>query len=147
MFRVNVEMLKADLGIFTHIPAYSSILRYIQAIYPGIIRIYSGIFRTLCNPSMYCITLLYSEHCYIESKRHIQNIDTFRELANSEQEACSDPWYIQDPGIFRTLVYSGPWYIQDPGIFRRTLVYSEHWHIQNQRHIQNHKIFRIQGIF
>ena len=37
-------------------------------------------------------------------------------------------------------------HIQNPGIFR-TLVYSEPWHIQNQSHIQNPGIFRTSGIF
>ena len=47
-------------------------------------------------------------------------------------------------GIFRN--YSGIfWTLWNPGIFR-TLVYSESWHIQNQRHIQNPGIFRIGGI-
>ena len=39
--------------------------------------------------------------------------------------------------IFRTLC--------SPGIFK-TLVYSEHWYIQNQRYIQNPGIFRTRGI-
>ena len=39
-------------------------------------------------------------------------------------------WYIQSPGIFRTLAYSGSWYIQSRSIFR-TLLCSESWYIQN----------------
>ena len=34
----------------------------------------------------------------------------------------------------------------DPGIIR-TVIYPELWHIQNQRHIQNSGIFKIQSIF
>ena len=49
---------------------------------------------------------------------HTQNSDIFRILENSEPEAYSEPWYIQNPDIFRTLVYSGFWYIQNPGIFK-----------------------------
>ena len=51
--------------------------------------------------------------------------------------AYSEPWYIQNPDtfrircIFKTLGYSQPCYIQNPSI------YSELWHIQNPRHIQN----------
>ena len=41
-----------------------------------------------------------------------------------------------------TLTYLKLWYIQNPNVLRtrtifRTLLYSEHWHIQNLRHIQN----------
>ena len=43
-----------------------------------------GIFRTLFNPSI------------------------FRTLAYTEQKAYSEPWYIENRGIFRTLVYSKP---------------------------------------
>ena len=44
---------------------------------------YSGIFKTLCNPSVFT-TVVYPE-----------------------------PWHIQNPGIFRTGVYSERWHIQN----------------------------------
>ena len=72
--------------------------------------------------------------------RHIQNPGIFRTLV------YSDAWYIQMSGILRTLTYLEPWYIQKPDIFR-TLAYSELWHIQNQSHIQNPGIFRTSNIF
>ena len=47
------------------------------------------------------------------------------------------------PGIIQaylepcvTLTYLKLWYVQNPDIFR-TPLYSERWHIQNLRHIQN----------
>ena len=55
--------------------------------------------------------------------------------------AYAEPWYIQNPGIYRyrgifkTLVY------QKPDILR-TVVYSEPRDIQNPRHFQNHGILR-----
>ena len=70
-------------------------LRHDQT-YPGIIQAYSGIFRTLCYPDIFY-------NCGISrTQNHIQN----QKL-------------IQNPGIFRTVLYS------------------ERWHIQNPRHIQN----------
>ena len=53
-----------------------------------------GIFRTLCNPGI------------------------FRTLAYTEQKAYSESWYIENRGIFRTLVYSETWHTQNPGIFK-----------------------------
>ena len=49
-----------------------------------------GIFRTLCNPGIFT-TLVYTE-----------------------QKAYCEPWFIENRGIFRTLVYSEPWHIQNP---------------------------------
>ena len=46
-----------------------------------------SIFRTLCNPGL------------------------FRTLAYTEQKPYSEPWYIENRDIFRTLVYSEPWHI------------------------------------
>ena len=73
--------------------------RHNQA-YPGIIQAYLGIFRTLCYP------------------------DIFKTVV------CSKPWdvqegkYIQNPGIFTTLVHSEPRYIQNASIFKSD-AYSE----------------------
>ena len=51
--------------------------------------------------------------------------------------AYLEPWYIQNRGIFRSSeAYSKSWHVHNPGIFR-TLAYSECWHIQILRHIQN----------
>ena len=98
MGKYKTKAIETDLGIFTHIPAYSDISRHIQ---PDIIR-HSGIFRTLCNP------------------------DIFGTLTNSEPDAYVELWYIQKPGLFKTLACSKP------------------WHIQNQRHIHDPDIFRTQ---
>ena len=40
-----------------------------------------------------------------------------------------------------TLTHSEPWYFQNHGVFR-ILVYLEHWHILNHIHIRNHGTFR-----
>ena len=72
-FHANAtKAIQADLGIFTHILAYSDIFKHKQA-YSGIIWAYSGIFRTLCNPSI------------------------FKTLLHSEPKAYSELWYIQNP--------------------------------------------------
>ena len=82
--------------------------RYIMI--SGIFRNYSGISKSLCKPGM------------------------FGALAYSKPEAYWEPWYIQNPFIFRTLVYSEPWHIQNSDLFR-ILIYSEP------------DIFWIRGIF
>ena len=53
-------------------------------------RKYSGLLRTLCNPSIFR-TLVYSKPWQIQNQRHMQN-----------------------SGIFRTEVYSEPWGTQNP---------------------------------
>ena len=78
-------------GIFTNIPAYSSIVRHSQG--------YSGI-RDIETYLESCVTLSYSEAWHIQNQRHIQN-----------------------PGIFITLAYLKLWYIQNPGIFRNCAIF------------------------
>ena len=72
---------------------------------------YSGISRHI-QPNIIRHIQAYSEPCVT--------------LINSEPDAYSEPWYIQKPGLFRTLVCSKP------------------WHIQNQGHIHDPDIFRTQ---
>ena len=62
--------------------------------YPGTIQAYSGTFRTLCYPDIFK-TVVCPETCHFQNQKHIQN-----------------------PGIFRTLVYSVPRYIKNAGIFK-----------------------------
>ena len=77
---------------------------------------------------------------YSDISMHIQP-DIFRHIQNPV-----------NPNIFRTLIYSERWQIQNQrhiqsiGIFK-TLAYSEPWHLQNERHIQNSGVFRTRGIF
>ena len=52
----------------------------------------------------------------------LRNHGILRTLVYSVQQADSEPWYIQNSNIFKTLVYSEPGYIQNPSILR-TLVY------------------------
>ena len=66
-----------NLGTFRHSQTYQ-----------GIIQAYSGILKTLCYSDIFC-------DCGIS-----------RTLIYSEPEAYSEPWYIQNPAIFRMLGYS-----------------------------------------
>ena len=75
--------IQTNLGTFRH-----------NQTCPGIIQAYSGIFRTVCYPDIF------------------YNCGISRTLTYSEREVYSEPCYIQNPAIFRTL------------------------HIQNLRHIQ-----------
>ena len=107
---------------FSHIYTYAGIFRHRQA-YSKIIRHFQELLRDI--------------------QAHLEARVTF---------VYSEPWYIQDPGIFKTLTYSELWYIQNSGIFR-TLPYSkpdpylEAQYIQNQTHIENTGIFKISSIF
>ena len=92
----KTKAIQANLGIFMHILAYSSIFRLDQA-YSGIIQVYS---RPWVN-------LSYSEPRNIQNQRGIQNPGIMRILVYSERG-----------GIFRTLVHSEPWDIENQGIFR-----------------------------
>ena len=49
------KAIQRDLGIFTHIPAYS-----------GIIQAYSGVFRTLCNPGIFRTLTCLEPEAYLE---------------------------------------------------------------------------------
>ena len=48
----KTKAIQADLSISTHILTCSGILRPNQA-YPGIIQVYLGIIKTLCNPGIF----------------------------------------------------------------------------------------------
>ena len=78
--------------------------------------------------------------CKCETKAIQTDLGTFRH-SHAYSKPCVtlayiEPWYIQNPDIFRTRRNSKPWHIYNPGIFT-TPVYSERWHVQNPRHIQN----------
>ena len=108
MRKYKAKAIQADLDIFTHVPAYSDISRQIQ---PDII-------RHIQAYSKPCVTLTYSERLQIQNQTRIQN--------PGKPDAYSETWYIQKPGLIRTLVCSKP------------------WHIHNQRHIHDPDIFRNQ---
>ena len=95
------------------------------------------------------VELVFNILGYSDISEHIQELSTD---IQAHSEACvtlvySEPWNIEDPGIFRILTSSKPWHIQNPRILRnqsysapcyiqnagifRTLVYSEPWNIQN----------------
>ena len=104
------------------------------------IHTYAGLFR--------------HRQAYSKIIRHFQELLRDIQAHLEARVTISEPWYIQDPGIFKspnifgTLVYSEFWYIQNPPIFKtrpifRSLVYSEpdpyseHWYIQNLKYIHN----------
>ena len=103
-FLYKVKATQADVGIFTHILAYSEILKHKQKY----LQAHSKHSVTLA----YSVPEAYSEPCYI------QNPDIFGTLVYSES------WNIDNPLLIRILVYSESWHFQNPGIFRN-LVYSE----------------------
>ena len=78
-----------------------------------------------------------------ESFRHI-----YAYLDSCVTLAYSEPWYIQNLGIFKTLAYSKLWYNHNPSILRTRSVfrnlaysepetYSEPWYIQKYCKIGN----------
>ena len=77
MGEYKAKAIQTNLGTFRH-----------NQTYPGIIQAYSGIFRNLCYPNIFC------------------NCGIFSNLLYSEPEAYSESWYIQKPAMLRTLAYS-----------------------------------------
>ena len=63
MSKCKTKAIQTDLGTFKH-----------NQVYPGIIRVYSGIFRTLCYPDIFK-TVVYPEPWHIQNQKHIQNTD------------------------------------------------------------------------
>ena len=102
MGKYKRKTIRADLGILTHIPAYSDISRHIQ---PDIIRH----IQAYSEP---CVTLTYSEPWQIQNQTHIRTL------------VYSETWLIQNPGIFRTrgifmtLIYSQPRHIYNHDLFK-----------------------------
>ena len=100
--KYKTKAIQADLGIFTHIPAYSDIsgiFKYIQN--SGKFRT-RRVFRTMANSEPDA----YSEPSYMQKPGLIRTL------------VCSKIWHIQnqrhihDPDLFRTQIF-------------RTIVYSE----------------------
>ena len=79
-------MVPVNKGLHKCKTKHSNRFRDNQA-YSGISQAYSGIFRTQCNPGIF-------------------RTGTSKTLTYSKPEIYSEPWYIQNPDIFRTLVYS-----------------------------------------
>ena len=82
MGKCKTKAIQTYLGTFRHNQAY-----------PGIIQVYSGIFKILCNPGIFR-TMLYPE----------PNISRTRGICRTL--VYSQAWYIQNPLIFITLAYS-----------------------------------------
>ena len=90
MGKCKTKAIQADLGIFTHVPAYSGTFRLVKP--------YSGILR----------------HIH-EFSRHIQTYSgSYLTLAYAK------PWYIQNPGMFRTR-----------GIFNPIIIFSNYNYFLN----------------
>ena len=90
MGKYKTKTIRADLGILTHIPAYSDISTHIQ---PDIIRH----IQAYSEP---CVTLTYSEPWQIHNQMRIQNLGIFGNLAYSE------PWYLKTPAYSEPEAYS-----------------------------------------
>ena len=86
MRKCKTKTVQADLDLFTdilrHVQTYPDIIRHIQAC--------SGIIQAYSEP---CITLEYSEPCYIQKMllRHVQSSGLFRTVWYSELEAYLVP--------------------------------------------------------
>ena len=106
MSKCKTKAIQEDLGIFRRNHAYS-----------WIIQTYSGIFRTLCNPSM--LTVVYAEPSHIQHQKHIQN-----------------------PGLFRAPVYSEHWHIQNPRLIQNPVQ-----HLRLAFCDKYHELFLIQVLF
>ena len=91
MGKCKVKAVQAYSRIFGHIQTYSGIIRYIQELSRHI--------------------QAFSEPCIAQ---------TYLEPWQNLESRTQDPWHIQNqthiqnPGIFRILVYSEPWHIQSP---------------------------------
>ena len=99
----NVKQ-KTDLGIITHILAYSDISRHEQEYLGIFIHVYSEPFVTLAYSELWYIqnpgifktrgifkTLVYIKLWHIKNQAHIQNPVLLRILGYSEQKAYSEP--------------------------------------------------------
>ena len=91
--KCKTKTSQADLGIFSHIPAYSDIFRHNQT-YPEIIQAYS-------EP---CVILAYSEPCYIQNLGIFTTWRIFGTLAYSNLKAYSEPCQISTMERFATIV-------------------------------------------
>ena len=82
-------MVPLDKGL--HNQTESGIIRHIRhnQTYPGIIQVYSDIFRTLCYPNIFK-TVVYREPETYSEPRHIHNVGIFRTLAYSKSEVYSE---------------------------------------------------------
>ena len=122
-------------GICCHIQSYSALLRHIQAHW-DIIKAYSDIFSTLCNP----------QPCHIVSPNIFRTGGLFKTLWNVDQvysEPCHRAWLrtLRNACIWRNVAYSEsrniqnlsinciPMHIQNPVILAKMFEYSRLWHI------------------
>ena len=90
------------------------------------IHAYSRHIKTYLEP---CVTLAYSGPCHIQNPDITGTYDTFRTLSRNilaYSEHCVTS-HIENPAIFRTLLYSEFWHIHNPvyiGTFRYIQAYS-----------------------
>ena len=141
MFLKTIKFVKTSNHAFKQTRCYNGCMQdKIQSDRFSHIYTYAGIFR---HRQAYSKIIRHFQELLRDIQAHLEARVTF---------VYSEPWYIQDPGIFKTLTYSELWYIQNSGIFR-TLPYSkpdpylEAQYVQNQTHIENTGIFKISSIF
>ena len=106
--KYKAKAIQEDLGIFTHISAYSDISMHVHSARHS--QAYLGIFRTL-------LLLTYSEPWFIQKFGKFRTRGIFRALVYLELWHIRNPGIFRTRGIFRTLVYSEPSHIQNPGVF------------------------------
>ena len=105
-----------------YIEAYSSLLSYIHTHW-GILKVYSGIFSTLCNHRIFT-TLPYSEHWHLGPEAYSNLCETLTRYIQKSASVKTVYSVITQPhsGVFATLCNA---------CICRPLEYSESWNIQN----------------
>ena len=82
--KCKTKAIHKDLAICTLTPVYLGIFRHVEG-YSGISKNYSGVFRTLRNPSIFR-NLIYSQPLLIQNQKHNQKPVILRNLVHSEPE-------------------------------------------------------------
>ena len=93
--KCKTKAVQTDLGIFTHIPSYSSIFRHICLNIPGYVQSYSGIIRHIQE------LFMHTQNCGVFRTRGI-----FRTLAHSEPRAYSELSQTSAMELSRSLLYA-----------------------------------------
>ena len=138
-FRIrSYLLLYFILGMCRYIQSYSALLRDIHS-YWVILKAYSGIFSTMCNPGIFT-TSPYWALKYLKPKAHLKSCETLtRNIQNSVIGHYS--------AIFRhiqNLVQRV--HMQKPGVLK-IMEYSEPVHNCISMHIQSSDIFKTRYIF
>ena len=123
MGECKTKAIQTNLGTFRH-----------NQTYPGIIQAYSDIFRIMCYPDIFKAKVC-PEPRHIQNQKHtLQTLQLYFSLKRRGSELFHVVSTWNTRGVF--VVYLEPRHICNSRTFR-TPLYSERWHIQNLRHIQN----------